>query len=332
MKSRALLFLVLVATPAFAQSDPVAAQALFDEARRLMGHGDFAAACPKLAESQRLDPGVGTLLNLAECWDKSGKTARAWAAFRDAEAMALHEKQTGRAQYANQRAAQIEAHLVRLTVDVPDTSRVPSLEVRRDGEVLREAVWGSAVPIDPGDHVVEARAPGYKTFSVRVVAARDPIVVRIGTLEREPEVVPEKTSIVEAPPEPPPPVVDTTPPLTIENIPRDEAPPPAKTGMRTAAFVVGGFGLAGIGLGALFGVLAIDRNATATSAGCNDTTCPTPNALGVANDAKTFAVGADIAFAVSGALVVTSIVLLAIAPRAPATRVASAIALGGFSF
>ncbi len=337
MKSRFFLVLVLLSRSVFAQTDPVAAQALFDDARKLMAKNDFAAACPKLAESQRLDPGVGTLLNLGECWDKSGKTARAWAAFRDAEAMALHEKQSGRAQYAASRASQIEARLVRLTIEVPESARVPDLEVRRDGEVIRDAAWGSAVPIDPGDHTVEARAPGYKTFSTRVVASRDPIIVRIDPLERE--AVPEEhvsAPVVVVATEPPPPAIDTTPPLTIENAPRAldrrEDANGNGNGIRTAGFIVGGFGVAGIGLGGLFGVLAIGSNNTAQSAGCNLTTCPTPNALGAANDAKTFAVGADIAFAVSGALVVTAIVLVAIAPRSPASRAATSLVRGGFAF
>lgn len=331
MKSRVLALLVLIATPAIAQTDPVAAQALFDEAKRLMAKNAFAAACPKLAESERLDPAVGTQLNLAECWDKSGRTARAWAAFRDAEAMALHEGQTGRAQYARSRATQVEARLVRLTVEVPEDVRVPSLEVRRDGDLLRDAVWGSAVPIDPGDHVIEARAPGYKTFTTHVMAGRDPIVVRVLPLEREVEAPATPPLLVETPP-PPPPAIDTTPPLTIASIPPDEKIVDSGSGLRAGGYVIGAFALAGAGVGSLFGVLAIDRNNTAHSAGCDDATCPTPGALGQANDAKTFAIASDIAFASGAVLLVTSIVFFIVAPRSPAARVTSALARGGLSF
>ncbi len=337
MKSRGLLLFALVAAPAFAQTDPVAAQALFDEAKRLMAKNNFDAACPKLAESERLDPAVGTQLNLAECWDKSGKTARAWAAFRDAEAMALHQGQASRAQYARLRAAQIETTLVRLTVEVPEDARAPSLEIRRDGDVLRDAVWGSALPVDPGDHVIEARAPGYKTFSTHVIAASGSIVVRIQPLEHVSDVTPTATTTTTTPEPPPPPVptIDTTPPLTIDTaraekpVVRDE---PSTSGLRTAAFVTGGVGIAGVGVGALFGVLAIDRNNTARSAGCDDTTCPNMSALGVANDAKTLAIASDIAFVSGAVLVVTAVVLLAVAPRSPAAHVAASIARGGFSF
>jgi len=310
---------VLVALNARAQTDPVAAQALFDDAKRLMASGHAAEACPKLAESQRLDPGVGTLLNLGDCYDQVGKPSRAWATFREAEAAAQHEGQSDRVRYAKRRARETEAKLVRFTVEVPVEAREPSLEVLRDGESLREPLWGSAVPVDPGDHIVEARAPGYKDFSVRVTATHDPIVVRVAPLEKEASVV-----------EPPPPIADTTPPVTIEPAPRRPPPPPPPSSTaRTIGFVSGGLGLAGVAVGALFGVLAIDRDNAARGAGCDATTCPTAGALAVSADAKTFAVASDVAFVAGGVLIVTSIVCLLAAPRSAPARVARAVMLGG---
>lgn len=314
---------VLFALPARAQTDPVTAQALFDDAKRLMASGHAAEACPKLAESQRLDPGVGTLLNLGDCYDQIGKPSRAWATFREAEAAAQHEGQPDRVRYAKRRVAETEAKLVRLTVDVPADARIPSLEVLRDGDTLREPLWGSAVPVDPGDHLVEARAPGYKTFESRVTATHDPIVVRVTPLEHEtPQAV-----------EPPPPVALTAPPVTFESergTPLAPPPPAPSSAARTAGFVTGGIGLAGVAVGALFGVLAIDRDNAARDAGCDATTCPTSPALGLSTDAKTFALASDIAFIAGGVFIVTGIVCLLAAPRSsPAARVARAIILGG---
>jgi hypothetical protein len=44
------------------------AAALFtEEGRQLMAAGDYAAACPKLAESQSLEPAADTALDLGIC-------------------------------------------------------------------------------------------------------------------------------------------------------------------------------------------------------------------------------------------------------------------------
>jgi hypothetical protein len=71
------LTILLTASVAGADEAPdaVRAAALFAEGRQLMASGDFAAACPKLAESQTLDPAPDTALDLGICYEKASQAA-----------------------------------------------------------------------------------------------------------------------------------------------------------------------------------------------------------------------------------------------------------------
>lgn len=73
-----------VSTTSLAQDETPAqvAESLFREGRDAVKKGDYAVACPKFAESQRLDPANGTLLNLALCEEGWGRLADARAHLR----------------------------------------------------------------------------------------------------------------------------------------------------------------------------------------------------------------------------------------------------------
>ena len=117
--------------------DIATAQALFDEAKRLMKAGKFAEACPKLTESQRLDPAAGTMVALALCHESEGKTASAWAEFGEVLSDARRDRRADREQAAQQHLKVLEPKLTRVVVTV--VAEVPGLEVRRDGAVLGKA-------------------------------------------------------------------------------------------------------------------------------------------------------------------------------------------------
>jgi serine/threonine-protein kinase len=165
----AIFGLLLVPHSALAQgtaADRAAAEALFDEAVKLLDAGNPGAACPKLEESERLDPGVGTLLYLADCYSQVGRTASAWATFRDAAYAAHTAGQSDREQTATQSAAALEPTLsfIVLNVAAADTA---DLQIKRDGEVVGKALWTSPVPMDPGSHQLEVTAPGKKPWKTQ---------------------------------------------------------------------------------------------------------------------------------------------------------------------
>lgn len=150
------------------QRDPAAAQALFDQARELSRRGRYAEACPKFLESNRLDPGIGTQFRLAECYEQTGQIATAWATFLDVASVARASDQLDREKAATKRATQLESRLPKLTVNVPESSRVQGLEVRRDGMVIGAVQWGAPVPVDPGEHELTVSAPGHQAITKKV--------------------------------------------------------------------------------------------------------------------------------------------------------------------
>ncbi len=167
-----------VAAPAAADaSDKAAAEALFQQAKNLMGQKQYQEACEKFRTSQELDAGLGTLLHLGDCYEKLGRTASAWATFEEAASVAAGRGDVGRQQVAQSRAARLKPQLS--YVVIRSAQPLPSgAVVSRDGRPVPEALWGSPVPVDPGTLTIRVTAPGYREVSMDVkvpVVASAPI-------------------------------------------------------------------------------------------------------------------------------------------------------------
>jgi hypothetical protein len=158
----AIALVVEAPSEASAQSaDTVTAEALFQEGRSLLDAGNYREACVKLAESHRLDPATGTLLALAVCHEQEGKLASAWAEFTEALGRAKEQGRADREQVARERAEALRPRLSTLHIEVSSEAlRTSGLEIRRDGIVLGGGAFNLDVPIDGGEHVIEATAPG----------------------------------------------------------------------------------------------------------------------------------------------------------------------------
>lgn len=237
----------LLIAPARASAESAADQAkaetLFVEGRRLLAASRFAEACPKFAESQRLDPAVGTLLNLGDCYEKTGRTASAWTVFRDAAAEARRLRDARREEVASDRATALGLRLVKLTILVPKASETPGLQVKRDGVVVERAAWSTATPMDPGWHAIEATAPGKRrwTLPVTIDAARPTTVITV------------------------PPLEDLAAPVAAE--PRTEG-----RAQRIAGGVLAGGGLAALGVSAIFTAMAVASD-NESAAHCHGNAC-----------------------------------------------------------
>jgi hypothetical protein len=220
------------------------AQALFDEAKKLIAENNFAEACPKLAESQRIDPSSGTILHLGICHEGQGKTGSAYAELNDALSAARRDGRADRESVAKAHLAAIAPKLVRLTVTVQPEARVAGLEITWNGTAIPEAQWGLAFPVDPGEHVLTAAAPGRRKWTTRVEIAREPVSsVAIPVLPVEASEPPALT--------PPPPVVAPPVKSDPDRVSSDGA------SQRTIGVVAAAAGVIAIGVGTVFELRAL---------------------------------------------------------------------------
>ncbi len=293
---------------AAAQSGKVAAQALFEDGRKLVADGRFAEACPKFAESEKLDPSASTLLNLASCYEKAGKTATAWETYKEAASVASAANRQDYVAIAQKRSAALEPSLTKLTVTVG--ALVDGLVVKRDGVEVGRALFGVAIPIDPGAHLIEASAPKKKPWSTSL-DAKDPsasLTVTIPPLEDAPDTTPPPAATVVPPPAS---TVVAPPPTT----PPPAQPPSGGSSQATIGIVVGAVGIVGVGLGTVFALSAKSKY-NDSLANCSTSSPNECMQTGVdqRNSARTSGNIASVAFAVGGVALATGIVLWLTAP------------------
>ncbi len=150
--------------PAWAQAEnQAAARSLFEEARGLVKAGNYAAACPKFEAANRLYTSPGALLNLGDCHERLGLTASAWTEFGEAASVATRAGRGETAEEARRRQRAVEPRLMRVVIQVAHAA--DGLVVERDGSSIAAAAWGASLPVDPGKHRLEARAPGHEPWA-----------------------------------------------------------------------------------------------------------------------------------------------------------------------
>lgn len=275
-------FLAITATEqAWAQgaADKAAAETLFEEGRKLMAEGRAPEACPKFAASQKLDPGLGTLLNLGDCYEKTGKTASAWAHFREAASLAQASGDTRRAEVAQKRASRLEPRLARLTIKADE--RAPaSLKVELDGVSYDKAALNLAMPVDPGRHKIVVIVPGKTNWvtEIEVPEEKAELSVQIPELEEAP---PSAVAVPGAQPGSP------QQPIVPE---QGTSATGARrwSGQHTAAVIVGGVGLASLGVSAVFGLQARSKWSDAQDR-CPDGYCGSQSDVDLGSDARSAA-------------------------------------------
>ena len=297
----AMLVLLAPLARADGGEQKAAAQVLFDSGRELVLQQKFAEACPKFAQSLKLDQGLGTMLWLADCYENNGQSASAWAQFTEAAGVAAMQKDPREA-LARRRVAALQSKLSLLVVAFPRTS-APGVEIRRDGVVVAPTEIGLPVPVDPGIHAIAVSAAGYKPWVANVdvpAEASAPLVVNVPVLE----------------PMPAPPLAATPAAGTVA-MPAEPARegPTAWPTLRIAGASIAALGLVGVGVGSVLGLSAKSSYDDSNKDGhcLSDNRC---DATGKQrrSDASGLATGATIAFVAGSAALIGGAILFFAAP------------------
>jgi serine/threonine-protein kinase len=241
---------------ALAQATGAQAEVLFRQGRDLLAAGKVAEACSAFAESQKLEPAVTTLLNLAGCREKLGQLATAWGLFLDAARQTRSAADAASQQFhhvAQARAQTLEPRVSRLTINVPQQSQIDGLQIARGTDRISAVMWNRALPVDGGTYTITARVPGSNPWStqVTVAAENETKTVEIPDLRNLPR-------DLDKPATPPPPAVVVVPAIDPSN-----APPHASS--KVVPLVVGAGALALFGGGLGFELWAESRYAAAKS-------------------------------------------------------------------
>jgi serine/threonine-protein kinase len=290
-------------------SGKIVAEALFEEGRKLVAEGRLAEACPKFSESQRLDPSPATLLNLASCYEKQGRSATAWVTYKEAASAANALNRADYVAAAQRHADALAPKLPRLTIRV--AKPIEGLRVERDGNPVDPAEWGTAIPVDPSDHAVFASAPGRDPWSTAIDMNHEGAQVTVVVPELE-----AAQSEAPAPPEtPPPPAVAPLAPPRAES----PAPKPARGAnvVFIAGWVIGGLGVASAAVGGGFALAAkrkYDDSLANCQSGSNRNIC-FPEGFSDRNTARTYGDVATWTIAAGAAAVAVGLVMVLVAPR-----------------
>lgn len=272
--------------------DRAVARSLFEQGRTLMKDGKHAEAVPKLEESQRLDPGVGTLFNLADCYEHLDRFASAWAAFAEAADFAKRAGQEDRELVARERATSLVPKISKMRVHMPPP--LPAgLELRYDDKPMSAAILDTDMPVDPGEHRIKVSAPGK-------VPAEERLRIEVGSAVTNVNL----PTLADVPPEPAVVPIGPTKP--------DEPAPRGSTWQKPTAIGAGVGAVVGLGLGTIFGLKASadwsDAQKSACPGACSDT------GYRKWEDSKSSAAIGTFGFVAGGVLAAAALILFATAP------------------
>ncbi len=275
-----------------AAQQKAAAEALFRSGREAAAKGDWVTACDRFAASNRLDSTPGTILNLARCREELGQLASAWQYYQEvAQKLSPTDR---RHALALERAEALSPRLPRITLVLASAPQGTTVE--QNGAPLDTGVLGVPLPVDPGVQKVVVRAPGHEAWSLEFEVREGEQVekaLQLGALVAPGE---RHESLPNARPR-------------VAGEQSDTATATSDGSTRTWGYVATGIGLAGIGVGAVTGLLAIDAMHDVDDADCKGSECDQAG-VDAARRGSTMATASTVGFAVGAASLGVGIYLL----------------------
>lgn len=288
-----------VAFPAEAQTPQAqAAEALFRQAKESMEDGDLTAACEKFAASQALDPGLGTLLYLGDCYERAGRFASALSTFAAAAGLAETRGDETRQRLASVRASALEPRVPTLTIQTGPAPQGIELMITVNGSPIAHSELDRDRPYDAGEYEIRFSAPGYEPFVSRLELknGQGGVVIKVPRLLPMPSSGTDERGAAPAPPSPP--------------------GAPGST-QRALGWVVGSTGLVLLAVGGVFAGMAASANQDSkTSCDPGDPNRCGPDGVRLRNDAKDYAGAATLGGLLGGLGLAGGLVLYVTAPDA----------------
>ena len=285
-----------LALPSFAADvDPQVqkqARKLYDDAKSAMVSGDYERACPRLEAAKALLPEhINTGILLAECYQDSKKLASAAREFKRVKALAETQGRGDKVKDIEQRLTTMAPRIPTLTLVVPaDIASLPGLSMKRDLVETPRDTWGKPIPMDPG------------AFEIRVTALGHPPWQTKGEIKTQGERL----------------EITIDPGWTAPPPQEPETPKPA-TWPRPLAFTAMGLGVAGLSVGAILGVLALQKNENSKNGLCEADNRCNQTGYDLRKEALSFGTGSTISLIAGGVLVAGGLTLLLVSPR-PETK------------
>jgi serine/threonine-protein kinase len=261
-----------------------------------MSEKRYPPACEKFEGSQQLDPALGTMLRLADCYDRAARSASAWALFREAASLARTRGEAERERIATERAAELEKRLSKLEIRVDRKNAPPGLEIQLNAMNVPRASWDTPMPVDPGPQRISASAADKTSWSttLQIAPGQEVRTVEIPVLAARPRPDGHDANA-----------------LAGANVTAGEGSGGGRANLRGVGYVAGSLAIAGVAIGSLLTFKAHDANQQSL-AQCrfDDPNACTPQGKDERDHAKALGDGATIVFIASGAILASSVVLL----------------------